>query len=67
MDGQRGPSILTEVLGDVICNTLRADEDEDLRVFLTDLVEVLDKLRPLLKVTHDLDDLLNVVVRGELH
>ena len=67
MDGQRRPSVLTEVLRDVVCHTLGADEDENLRVLLADLVEVLDELRPLLKVTHDLHNLLNVVVRGQLH
>ena len=67
VDGQRWPSVLTEVLGDVVGDTLRAHEDEDLGVFLRDLLEVLAKLRPLLKVTYDLNDLLDVVVRGELH
>ena len=67
MDGQRWPSVLTEVLGDVVGDTLRAHEDEDLGVFLRDLFEVLAELRPLLKVTYDLNDLLDVVVRGKLH
>ena len=67
MDGQCRPSILTEVLRDVICNALRPDEDENLGVLLADLLEVLDELRPLLKVTYDLNDLLDVVVRSKFH
>ena len=67
MDGQRGPPILTEILCDVVRNTLGADEDEDLGVLLGDLLEVLDKLSPLLEVADDLDNLLDVVVGSELH
>ena len=67
MDGQRRPSILTEVLGDVVCDTLCADEDKNLSVLLADLVQVLDELGALLKVTANLNDLLNIVVCGELH
>lgn len=66
MDGQRRPSILTEVLGDVVCYSFCTDKDEYLRVLLTDLIEVLDEFRTLLKVAADLDDLLNIVVGGEL-
>lgn len=67
MDGQCRPSVLPEVLGDVVCDTLRTNKDEHLGVLLADLVEVLDELRPLLKLSTDLDDLGNVVVGGELH
>ena len=67
MDGQCRPSILTEVLRDVVRDTLSTDKDEHLRVLLADLIEVLDELATLLKVTHDLNDLLNVVVRCKLH
>lgn len=67
VDGQRGPPILTEILCDVVRNTLGADEDEDLGVLLGDLLEVLDELGPLLEVAHDLDNLLDVVVRSKLH
>ena len=67
VDGQRRPSILTEILRNVVRNTLSTDEDQHLRMLLADLVEVLDELRPLLKVADDLDDLLDVVVGSELH
>ena len=67
VDGQCRPSILTEVLRDVVRDTLSTDKDEHLRVLLADLIEVLDELATLLKVTHDLNDLLNVVVRCKLH
>ena len=67
MDGQSGPAVLAKVLGDVVCDTLRANEDKNLRVLLADLVEVLNKLRPLLELGADLNDLSNVVVGSELH
>ena len=67
MDGKCRPAILTKVLGNVVRDTLGADEDEHLGVLLADLLEVLDKLRPLLEVTDDVDNLRDVVVRGQLH
>ena len=67
VDGQGRPSILPEVFGDIVGNTLSTDEDEDLGILLTNLIKVLDELRPLLEVADDLNDLLNVVVRGEFH
>lgn len=66
VDGQRWPSILTKVLGDVVRDSFCPDENEHLRVFLTYLVEVLDEFCPLLEIAADIDDLLNVVVGGEL-
>lgn len=66
VDGQRWPSILTEVLGDVVRDSFCADEDQHLGVFLTDLVEVLDEFRPLLEVAADLHNLLDIVVGGKL-
>ena len=67
MNRQSRPAVLPKVLGNVVGDTLRAHEDEDLGVFLRDLLEVLAELRPLLKVTYDLNDLLDVVVGSELH
>ena len=56
-----------EILRNVVRDTLSTDKDQHLRMLLADLVEVLDELRPLLKVADDLDDLLDVVVGSELH
>ena len=67
MDGQRRPSVLTEVLRDVVCHTLCANKDKHLRVLLRDLFKMFDELRPLLEVADDLNDLLDVVVGRELH
>lgn len=65
VDGQRGPSVLTEVLSNIVSDTLSADENEDFGILLLNLLKVLDKLGALLKVAADFDDLLNVVVGGE--
>lgn len=65
MDGQSGPSILTEILSDVVGDTLCANENENFSIFLADLIEVLNELGSLLKVTADFDDLLNVVICGQ--
>ena len=67
MDGQRRPSVLTEILCDVVGDTLGAHEDKHLRVLLRGLFKVFDELRPLLKVADDLNDLLDVVIGRELH
>lgn len=67
MNGESGPAILAEVLCDVVGNPFRADEDEDLCVFLTNLVEMFDELIAFLKLAADIDNLLNIVVGGELH
>jgi hypothetical protein len=55
---------LTKVLGQVVGDPLRTDEDEDLGVLGRDLFEVLDELAALLKVGADLDDLSDVEVEG---
>lgn len=67
MDSQRWPTVLTEILGNVVGNTLRTDEDENFGILLTDLIEVLDEFRPFLKVAADFNDLGDVMVSGELH
>ena len=67
VDGERRPTVLAEVLGNVICDTLRANEDEDLCVLLADLVEMLDQLRPFLELSADLNNLGDVVVGSKLH
>lgn len=62
MNGERWPSILSEVLGQVVSDSLGSDEDEDLGGFGRDLLEVLDELSSLLKVGADLDNLGDVQV-----
>ena len=67
MNGQRGPSVLPQKLGQVIGDPLGTDKDQDLGVLLRDLVEVLDELASLLKVGADGDLLGDVVVGFQLH
>lgn len=66
MDGQGRPTILTEVLCDIVRYSFGPDEDEHLRIFLADLIQVLDEFRALLKIAADFYDLLDIVVGGEL-
>ena len=58
---------MTEILRNVVRDVLSTDEDQHLIMLLADLVEVLEELRPLLKVADDLDDLLDVMVGSEHH
>ena len=66
MDGQGGPAILTEVLCNIVRYSFGPDEDEHLRIFLANLIQVLDELGTLLEVAADFDDLLNVVIGSKL-
>lgn len=65
MDGEGGPPVLTKILGNIICYPLGANEDENLRVLLTDLIQVLDEFITLLEVAADFHDLLDVVICGQ--
>ena len=67
VDRERGPAVLSEVLGNIVGDSLGGGEDDDLCVLVRDGVEVLDELSSLLKVGADLDELLDVVVGGQLH
>jgi hypothetical protein len=42
MDRKSGPTVLTKVLGDVICYTFGTDEDEDLGILRANVIQVLD-------------------------
>lgn len=67
MNGEGRPAILSKILCNVVGNALGADEDQDLRVFLADLIQVLDQFVPLFEITANFNDLTNVVVRSEFH
>ena len=66
MDGKGRPAILSKVLGDLIGDSLGADEDEHFSIVLRDGLEVLDELAALLKVGADLNNLRDVGVGREL-
>ncbi len=66
VDGKGRPAVLTEELGQVVSNTLGAGEDDHLAVLGRDGFEVANELAPLFELGADLDDLLDVVVGGEL-
>lgn len=59
------PSILTKVLCDIICNMFCRYKDEDLHVFGTNLIEVLDQFCTFLKVAAHFNDLLDIMVGSE--
>lgn len=67
VDRKSRPPILAQVFCNVVRNTLSADENEHLRVQGTDMIQMLNELRTLLKVSADLNVLLDVVVSGKLH
>ena len=65
MNGQGRPAILAQVLRDVVCDALGTYEDQDLSIFLTNLVQVLDEFRTLFKVAADLNNLLDIMIGGK--
>lgn len=67
MDSKSWPSVLTEVFGDVVRNTFRSDEYQYLGILSTDLIKMFDQFGALLEIAADFNELLNVVVGGELH
>ena len=67
MDGQCRPPILPEVFSDVVGDSLRTDEDQNLSILLTDLVEMLDELRAFFKLSANFNELVDVVVGCQLH
>ena len=67
MNGEGRPTILTQILSDIVRYPLRADEDKDLSILLADLVEMLNELGALFEVTADFDELFDVVIGTKLH
>lgn len=67
MNSKSWPAVLAKVLGNVVCDTLSTDEDENFRILLADLVEVLNELGSLLKVAANFNDLSDVVVSRQFH
>lgn len=67
MDSKSRPPVHAEIFSDIVRNSFGTNEDEDFGVLSADLIQVFDQLRPLLKLTANGDDLLNVVIGCELH
>lgn len=67
MNGKRRPAILAKVFRDIIRNPLCANEDENLSILSADDIKMLDQLGTLLKVTADLNDLGDIMIRCKLH
>ena len=67
MDCKRRPAVLTQILCDLIRYVLSAEKDQDLGILSANLVKMLDQLGLLLKVAADFDNLLDIVVRSEIH
>lgn len=66
MDGECRPTVLAKVLGNVVCNALRADEDQDLGVFTANHVKVLQQSIAFLVLSEDFDILLDIVVSRQI-
>lgn len=66
VNGEGGPAVLAEVLGEVVSHALGAGENDDLAVLLRDGLEVTNELALLFEFGADFDNLLDVVVSGEL-
>lgn len=66
MDGECRPTVLAKVLRNVVCNALRADEDQDLSVLTANHVKVLQQSIALLVLSDDFDVLLDVVVSRQI-
>lgn len=67
MNSQCWPTILSQVLSDIIGDTLSSDEDEDFCVLIADDVEMFQEFPSLFEVRADLDELSDVVVGSQLH
>lgn len=67
VDSQRRPAILPQIFGDIICNTLCADENKNFGVLAAYLVKMLDEFAAFLEVGADFNVLLDVVIGGQLH
>jgi len=67
VDGQCWPAVLTKVFGNIICNSLGSNENENFGVFGTDLIKVLDQFITLFEVTADVNNLLDVMICRKLH
>lgn len=66
MDSECGPAVGSEVLGQVIGDSLGTNEDEDLGILARDLLEVLEEFVSLVVFGNNVDDLLDVVVGSQL-
>jgi hypothetical protein len=66
VDGKCWPSVGSEVFGEVIGNSLGTNENEDLGILARDLLEVLEEPVSLVVLGNNLDDLLDIVVGGQL-
>lgn len=66
VNGECRPTILTKILGNVVCHTLRADENQDLGILTTDHVKMLQQLIALLMLGADLNVLLNIMISRQV-
>jgi hypothetical protein len=67
VNSQCGPTVLTEILSDIIGHPFGSNKDKDFGILCANLVQVLDQFVPLFEVTDNIDDLLDVMVGGQLH
>jgi hypothetical protein len=63
VDGERGPTVSSEILCNVIRNPLGGNENEHFGVLIADDVEMFDEFAALLGFGAYLDNLLDIVIR----
>ena len=67
MNSKGRPALLTKIFCNIVRNSLSGDKNKDLRIFCANLIKVFDQLVALFEVAANFNDLLDVVVCGQLH
>jgi len=67
MNSEGGPTILTQIFGDIVSDTFGRYEYEHFGILIADQVEMFQQFASFLKVSADFDDLGDAVVRCQFH
>jgi len=67
MNSKGGPALLSKIFCNIVRNSLSGHKNEDLGIFCTNLIEMFDQFVTLFEVAANFNDLLDVVVCGQLH
>jgi hypothetical protein len=61
------PPVLAQILGQVVGDSLRSGEDQNLAILLADLVQMFNELASLLKIGTDFNYLSDIVIGCQIH
>ena len=67
MNSEGWPPVMTKILCYVVGHSFSTDKDENFSIFLANLLQMLDEFVALLKLAANINDLLDIMVRSELH